>query len=486
MAGLGSTIGGATVRRASLASASVQLTRLAIGVAILISPLRVRWVIGGTPVPGLWAGYTDISITPVGLAILAAVGAWLAGVAVGQARPSLEPRWLIAAGALLVAMAWIGVPFSIDPWLALARAAELTLLALFALAVRDAVEGPRTLVGPVLVMVAVQGSIAIGQVLAGHSLGLGWLGEYQVDPSTSGAAIVGSVDGVRHLRAYGLTDHPNILGGLLAAALPIVGAALVDPAPMPGSRRWGIGVIAAIGVAGLVVTFSRGAWLAEVAGAAAGLAVLVLAAGGDLLRRGMVVAAFGAVIALAVAWPLRAWVGSRLLLDSDRSTYEVRSLDERASLLDAGLQVAAAHPLLGTGIGTAAEAIADEARPLAYAPQPPHAVLVTAAVELGLIGGAGVAVALGGPILALVGVARRTGPASHALDRARRTGGALGVATAAAVLVVVVVSGLFDYYPWSLAPGQAWSWLAIGLAAGILVRHATRTQAPDLGAEAGT
>lgn len=115
MAGLGSTIGGATVRRASLASAAVQLTRLAIGLAVVVSPLRGRWVIGGAPVPGLWPGYTDISITPVGLAILFAVGAWLAGKAAAQARPSLEPGWLIAAGALLVAITWIGVPFSIDP-----------------------------------------------------------------------------------------------------------------------------------------------------------------------------------------------------------------------------------------------------------------------------------------------------------------------------------------------------------------------------------
>ena len=472
MAGLGSTISGAAAGRASAVAASVQLARLAIGLAIVVSPLRVRWVLGGAAVPGLWPGYTDIAITPVGLAMLVAVGAYLAGMLAAGTRPSLEPRWLVGAGGLVVAAAWIGVPFSIDPGLALARAADLTIVALFALAVRDLIEGPRQLLGPVLIMVAVQGTIAIGQALAGHSLGLSWLGEYQLDAQTSGAAVVGSADGLRHLRAYGLTDHPNILGGLLAAALPILGAALVDPVAMAGRRRWGVGLVAVVGLAGLVVTFSRGAWLAEAVGAAVGIGVLALAARGALLRRWTVVAAAGAVVALAVAWPLRSWVGSRLLLDSDRSTFEVRSLDERAALLDAGLQVAAAHPLLGTGIGTAAEAIAAEVRPLAFPPQPPHAVVVTAAVELGLFGAGGVAALLGGPILAMVAAARRARSASLPSADGRGADRVLGIAAAAAVLAVVVVAGLFDYYPWSLAPGQAWSWLAIGLAAGVLARPA--------------
>lgn len=473
MAGLGSAISGTAARRTSVAGASVEVARLAIGLAIVVSPLRVGWVVGGTAVPGLWPGYTDIAITPVGLAMLVAVGAWLAGLAVGRTRPSFRPRWLVAAGGLVVAVAWIGVPFSIHPGLALARATELTVVALFALAVRDTVAAPRELLGPVLIMVAVQGTIAIGQALAGHSLGLGWLGEYQLDASTSGAAVVGSADGLRHLRAYGLTDHPNILGGLLAAALPILGAALVDPVPLPSRWRWGIGLVAVVGLAGLVVTFSRGAWLAEAVGAGVGLAVLALAGRGALLRRWTVVAACGAVVALAVAWPLRSWVGSRLLLDSGRSTLEIRSLDERSALLDAGLQVAGAHPLLGTGIGTAAEAIAAEVRPLAFPPQPPHAVIVTAAVELGLLGAGGVAALLGGPILALVAAARRARRASRWPDRGQPADHVLGVAAAAAVLAAVAVAGLFDYYPWSLAPGQAWSWLAIGMAAGILARAAT-------------
>ena len=110
MAGLGEAISGTAAGRTSIAGASVQVVRLAIGLAVVVSPLRVRWVIGGTAVPGLWPGYTDIAITPVGLAILVAVGAWLAGMAVGRTRPSFQPRWLIVAGAVVVVVAWVGVP----------------------------------------------------------------------------------------------------------------------------------------------------------------------------------------------------------------------------------------------------------------------------------------------------------------------------------------------------------------------------------------
>jgi len=49
-------------------------------------------------------------------------------------------------------------------------------------------------------------------------LGLQLLGEYRLDPAWEGVSIVW-MEGLRTLRAYGLSDHPNILGGSLAFAL---------------------------------------------------------------------------------------------------------------------------------------------------------------------------------------------------------------------------------------------------------------------------
>ena len=69
----------------------------------------------------------------------------------------------------------------------------------------------------------------VAQVSAGHSIGLEGLGEHTLDPSMA-VSVVTAVDGSRLVRGYGLTDHPNILGGLLAfASLLIV--------VVPGARR---------------------------------------------------------------------------------------------------------------------------------------------------------------------------------------------------------------------------------------------------------
>jgi hypothetical protein len=57
-----------------------------------------------------------------------------------------------------------------------------------------------------------QAVVGVGQAWLGHSIGLSWLGEADLDPSVRGTSIVES-GGQRFLRAYGLTVHPNVLGG---------------------------------------------------------------------------------------------------------------------------------------------------------------------------------------------------------------------------------------------------------------------------------
>ncbi|MGH2524512.1 MAG: O-antigen ligase family protein, partial [Anaerolineales bacterium] len=83
------------------------------------------------------------------------------------------------------------------------------------------------------------------------------------------------------LRAYGLTAHPNILGGMLALGLiAAVGLWLSEsPRAAQSARRVWLAPIALL-TAGLAVSFSRAAWLGAASGLGA-LAVCVCLEGGE-------------------------------------------------------------------------------------------------------------------------------------------------------------------------------------------------------------
>ncbi|MEM8863217.1 MAG: hypothetical protein AAGD96_33320, partial [Chloroflexota bacterium] len=103
-----------------------------------------------------------------------------------------------------------------------------------------------------------QGSVAAGQFLLQDDLGLRYLGEYDLVAEPGQWSIVFGQNRV-WLRGYGISPHPNILGGLLGSALLIVFMTVQNIT----SRGWRwLGYVALfLGMAGLIVTFSRSAWL---------------------------------------------------------------------------------------------------------------------------------------------------------------------------------------------------------------------------------
>jgi O-antigen ligase len=125
-------------------------------------------------------------------------------------------------------------------------------------------ERPR-LTLPLALILVIQGVVAIGQFLTQRDLGLVFLGELPLHPAFEGNSVLWA-RGQPWLRAYGLTAHPNLLGGLLTAVLLLLLSSL------PRSRGWArAGLIAAVllGLTGLLLSFSRGSWLALATGLAA-------------------------------------------------------------------------------------------------------------------------------------------------------------------------------------------------------------------------
>jgi len=198
----------------------------------------------------------DLGVGPLVLLPVAALGAWiLSRLTDGDPRPW---RWGITKVTLPLAGLTVATCLGLEP-----RPTRRTIVVLLMLLITWWVylfvlnEEPGLAV-PASAVLLVQGCVALGQFVLQGDLGLQWMGEPALDPQLSGTSVL-FARGHRWLRPYGLTGHPNLLGATLAALLLLLVAE--TDAGRRGSRVW-FTAAASAGVLGLLVTFSRGSWLA--------------------------------------------------------------------------------------------------------------------------------------------------------------------------------------------------------------------------------
>lgn len=290
---------------------------------------------------------------------------------------------------------------------------------------------------PLAAGVLIQGAVAVLQFLSQGDLGLRWLGELHLSTEVDGISILWVQDRA-WIRGYGLTDHPNLLGTLLA-----VGLLALTPA-FGKSRGWTRAALAAALVAGflgLLTTFSRAAWI----GFAAGVAVYLILGNARGTRPSVWALSgkprvFGsALVLLAVLFllPYRELVLSRVLTGDN--PVEVRSISDRERDARLALDLIVAHPWTGVGAG----GFEDAARALKPDAVTVHDVPLLVTAELGLPGAALWLWLVAGSIL----VARRR------LMRWVGEGRAGALPAAALWLppwVASLANGLFDPNPWPL------------------------------------
>jgi O-antigen ligase len=374
---------------------------------------------------------------------------------------------------------------------------------------------------------ALQAGLGFAQFMAQHTFGLKRLGEVTMWPAWPGASIV-TVEGERILRAYGLTQHPNLLGGVLVIGLLAAVGLALRPA---GQARGAAIALAGANFGGLLLTFSRAAWLALSVGAVVMAGLLLrrrtitqttarnpAPTGENVILSGLTNQqrsrrnpsegsqpdrrdpslvlsrhcgcavdplrvtegfAFGAeplidrrnaarlIALLALIAALFVATQWRLLLPRFGLSWEgveVRSNDERAGLEASAWTLIAENPLGGVGYGNFAIAL--------WLRQPPALAaypIYQPVHRVPLLATAELGV--GGGLLWL---ALAAGP-WLALWRGRRMWPAgeipLSVAAAtAAMLAALTVISWFDFYPWFSPQGRLLSWIAWGLWAQTLVR----------------
>lgn len=423
-----------------------RLSWLAFAATIILIPFRLRILLVSRPVPPIWRDYTDFLLFASDIVLFFTVLPWLLRLRLAGVKTSFSPRFFSLSLLALTLVAALSSFFSVDPALSVYHTLRLFLLYGFFLFVLNEVKSLQQLAAPLAIQVSIQSLVALGQFALQRSIGLQGLGEYLLDPSWNGVSVV-FTGAIRVLRAYGLSDHPNILGGCLAFALVLL---FVYVSTEKKSNRLYIGVFI-FGSLALFSTFSRSAWLAAVLGF--GLAVILLRTAQDsnAIRRGFAILLLTLLFCTPMVWQNGEALGVRLGSNGSfqQVPSEIGSLGERAFLTSAGNELFMKHALTGVGIGAMPEGFLREFANFPVSYQPAHFVILESAAETGLIGATFYLFLILVPLALLW--RKRNVPLSSDF-----------IATSALLLSITVV-GFLDYYTWLLAPGRLWQWLAWGL-----------------------
>jgi len=424
-----------------------KLAQISFILTIILIPFRLRTVIQSRPTPPLYSDYTDFLFFPADGFMLLTVSFWAFSLLIHPRKISLGARIVTLPLAGVTVMGWISTLFSLDPALSLYHAVRMVFLLFFYFYLLNEVSSPLAIIPAAAIQIAIQAIVGSAQVLEQHSIGLKLFGEHELDPAWHGISIY-SINGVRWLRAYGLSDHPNILGGCLALGLLLLLFA--------ASRRytWRTMLVSGVfilGIETLFQTFSRSAWLAFTSGVVFFAASLWLTRRRlDLWRTGVLLFSSGLIILPILLFHSQA-IATRLLLNpqSRNNPQEDQSIGERQLLNRSARLVFAENALTGIGLGALPRAMRDRLPEFQVNYQPAHLVLLVVAAETGIVGASFYTLLLVLPWLALWFHRRQLRFTSD-------------LAIASALMLAVGVLGLLDYYTWLLVPGRLWQWIIWG------------------------
>jgi O-Antigen ligase len=387
--------------------------------------------------------FDSIVVYAADLACGLTLALWLLERALRHEPLRFGPRAVGGAGLVLIAAAALSAITSGDPALSAAVAAHLILAAgWYWLIVNDPPEA--VLAGRVLASwlageaLVVFVEIALQNTTWLHGLYLPWPG--MLTAPMPGASVVQNAAGLRWLRGYGTLPHPNTLGGFVLVGL----GAVLERYVATGRRAWL--AAGALGIAALVLTFSRASWLGAGVMLGAGAWWFWCYGRGHWRRYRAALLAFGAA-GLALVLPLLPLLAVRADFSDQAVSTETRSLQERQLYALASLNMFAVRPVLGIGAGTFVESLSSLVPPRTRL-QPVHNVILLVTAETGLLGG-----------LALLGLGAAIAGYAWQHRRAASPAGALW----ALVLLGMFVTGLFDHYWWTAPPGHLLFATVLGL-----------------------
>jgi O-antigen ligase len=414
---------------------------------IVLIPFRLRLLTLPRPQPPIYADFTDFILFASDFLLIVTLILWTISLGFKPGGIALGSFFLTGPLIGITLVSLFSALSSIDVGLSFYHLIRLILLFGFYLFVVNECRSFSWIITPVAIQVAMQSLIAIVQILGQHSIGLSLFGELELDPSWSGVSIVWA-EGIRSLRAYGLTDHPNILGGCLAFGLILLASSYLTTK----KGRTLLTAVFILGTLGLLYTFSRSAWLAF------GIGIIVIAIWLVGIREYQ---QFRILIALMIAsliavtpfiWHNLPYIGVRMNHQSSftQNALENQAIGERLILNQIANEIFLTEPLTGVGVGAFPAALKIQRPDYPYNHQPAHVVLLNVAAETGVLGGLFYILIITSPWLALWINRHRLIITPHLMG-------------ACALLLATTVVGILDYYTWFLTPGRLWQWLAMGL-----------------------
>ncbi len=360
---------------------------------------------------------------------------------------------MLFSGWILLSWVWSYKRISY-PSVAVGAALPFILVILFAVCISCTLLSARTIIRVLVFGLIWNSGIAALQVIRQGSIGLKFIGEFQVDPASSGTAIV-QADTIRWLRPYGLMPHPNMLGGFLVIGLLATLVWVMNSQ----QKRWLVSiVIFAFGFWCLLLTFSRSAWLGLAAGMCISGLMTIKMWWRDwqrLLRVSLVAGIF--LIAAGLFFLIyQPFLAARTGVTTE--SIELRSTSDRIVYNQIALDAIKKSPLLGTGIGNfpwyATDYLAKTTFDLRG--QPVHNIFLSAWSELGIIGLGLFTIILCLTLGAVVNHIRQSG--SNQNDSIFVYAAAMGS------IIAFLVIGLFDHYPWTLIQFQVAFWMLMAVA----------------------
>jgi putative inorganic carbon (HCO3(-)) transporter len=153
-----------------------------------------------------------------------------------------------------------------------------------------------------------------------------------------------------------LSTHPNQLAALLSFFLPLLVSLAVGPRPGPSRHLWrvALALVALLVVAILILTQSRGGWIATIAGLLALAALWAAVLPPSRAQRGLrLVVALSVLAALAMV----AWIGPTTLWElwlnppADTAVGTLRTLGVRRAIWPWAATAVGDFPFTGVGLG---------------------------------------------------------------------------------------------------------------------------------------
>lgn len=320
-----------------------------------------------------------------------------------------------------------------------------------------------------------QAGFGIWQFFSQQTIVNKWLGLAAHDPGQLGTFVI-ETGGERYLRAYGAFPHPNILAAWLALAIFLIFGLYFDlyrriyhwfAALHPSQQRkfWsaagsqatkfsleiaGYLICLSILTLGLLLTFSRGAWLACLVGL--GVMAIAVVVKNDA-KKFLAMIKLGLIIGLVVAATIAIMPQPFLTRFQPASRLEKISIDSRLTYQDQAITLFKKFWVVGTGIGTYTQAVHDKIDTglKAWDYQPVHNIYLLIAVETSVSG----LIVFGFFLFEVFRETIRQLKKSRVINR--------WFIVAIGQVVFVVVTGWVDHFWWTLAVGVWMFWLVIGL-----------------------